>query len=123
MILAFPGSRYTNVQGLNSAGHLVKGRWRNGVVTDLGFCVAIVPASRLRSTPRVRSSGNPFSCNSPSARSSIWENGSMADLGTLLTTNSGFQLAEVDAINDRGEIAGTGLPAGCSDFSCSHVSY
>jgi len=126
------GGTFQVANGINDAGVIAGGGlfaggtfdaalWSNGVVTDLGFlpgdCASVAIA--INSAGQV--AGNSFSCNSPSARSFIWENGSMADLGALLTTSSGFQLAEVDAMNDRGEIAGTGLPAGCSDFSCSHA--
>ena len=98
--------------------------WRNGVVTDLGnlgvtsFPYAISPsgqvvgASRIDATP-----GN--------ARAFLWENGGpMVDLNTLLPANSSLTLVFAETINERGEIGGTGVPAGCQpadvDF-CGHA--
>jgi uncharacterized membrane protein len=126
------GGTFQVANGINDAGTIIGGGlfpsgafdaalWRNGAVTDLGVlagdCASIAVA--INSAGQV--AGNSFSCNSPTARSFIWEDGSMADSSALLTRESDFQLSGVDAINDRGEIAGTGLPAGCPDFSCSHA--
>ena len=45
----------------------------------------------------------------------IWENGGpMIDLNTLISANPSLHLVSADCINDRGEIAGTGVPAGVS---------
>jgi hypothetical protein len=46
----------------------------------------------------------------------------MVDLNTLIPPNASLYLIETLAINDRGEIAGDGLPAGCGDDgTCGHA--
>jgi len=42
----------------------------------------------------------------------LWERGSLLDLQTLIPPNSGWSLQSVQAINDRGQIAGWGLHNG-----------
>ena len=98
--------------------------WRRGVMTDLGnlgrtssgWAVnsqhQIVGASRIDDTP-----GN--------GRAFIWENGGpLVDLNSLIPANSSLLLAYAVNINDRGEIAGLGVPSGCAvpDYlSCGHA--
>jgi hypothetical protein len=49
----------------------------------------------------------------------------MFDLNSLIPANSNLQLVDAQAINDRGEIAGDGLPPGCpllpGDAKCGHA--
>ena len=48
----------------------------------------------------------------------------MVDLNTLIPAESSLQLTAPLAINDRGEIAGMGVPSGCSpqdDGICGHA--
>jgi hypothetical protein len=48
----------------------------------------------------------------------------MVDLNTLISAGSSRQLTAPLAINDRGEIAGMGVPSGCSpqdDGICGHA--
>jgi len=55
----------------------------------------------------------------------LWEHGGpMVDLNTLIPHGSALQLVFAFAINDRGEIAGTGVPAGCAPQdieTCGHA--
>src|SRR5439155_5654234 len=53
----------------------------------------------------------------------LWENGGpMVDLNTLIPPNSPLELYDAENINDRGEIAGRGLPPGCDDKDvCGHA--
>ena len=47
----------------------------------------------------------------------------MIDLNTLIPANSGLLLTNAFQINDRGEIIGVGLPAGCQSEGeiCAHA--
>jgi hypothetical protein len=46
----------------------------------------------------------------------------MVDLNSLIPANSSLLLEEGGNINDRGEIAGRGLPAGCDNVdACGHA--
>ena len=46
------------------------------------------------------------------AHAFVWQGGAMTDLNTLLPAGSGWVLTQANAINNRGEIAGTGLVGG-----------
>jgi probable HAF family extracellular repeat protein len=52
----------------------------------------------------------------------LWEDGQMVDLNTLIPPNSSLQLNFPLNINERGEIAGSGLPTGCTNNDlCGHL--
>ena len=69
-------------------------------------------------------------CDFNTTRAFLWENGSIADLNTLISADSSLYLTAPATINDRGEIAGVGLdangmqhaflliPCGHDDTSC-----
>jgi probable HAF family extracellular repeat protein len=88
--------------------------WRKGLATDLGHldnCSSL--AFGINSHGQVV--GGTFSCaDGTHSRAFLWENGSMVDLNTLIPHNSDFRVVEAEAINDRGEIAGNGVPPGVS---------
>jgi probable HAF family extracellular repeat protein len=46
------------------------------------------------------------------SRAFLWENGAMSDLNTRIPTGSGWVLTAASAINDAGQISGTGLHNG-----------
>jgi probable HAF family extracellular repeat protein len=65
--------------------------------------------------------GNSSDCVTPH-HAFLWEKGQMVDLNKLVQSKSGLQLADALNINERGEIAGLGLPPGCGDpFVCGHA--
>jgi len=43
------------------------------------------------------------------ARAFLWKNGAMSDLNTSIPTGSGWVLTTASAINNAGQISGTGL--------------
>jgi len=90
--------------------------WRNGQITDLGTlpgdCLSI--AFGINSKEQVV--GQSFSCDGGSTRAFLWDKGMLIDLST-----TGAEEGK-ENINDRGEIAGVGLPPGCNEFDiCSHA--
>ncbi len=96
--------------------------WRDGVKTDLGtlgftsFAFAINSEGQVVGASRI---------NPTTAHAFLWERGGpMVDLNTRIPPGSSLLLTHAFVINDRGEIAGVGVPAGCSpqDFStCGHA--
>jgi len=95
--------------------------WRRGSAQDLGplddDCFS--EAFAINSSDQIV--GQSFSCVSNTLRTFLWENGSIADLNVLASSDA-LQLVEAFAINDRGEIGGIGDPPGCSaDDQCGHA--
>jgi probable HAF family extracellular repeat protein len=85
--------------------------WRKGVATDLGHledCGSL--AFSINSHSQVV--GGTFACAGGHSRAFLWEHGSMVDLNTLVPPGSPLQLVEAVTINERGEIAGNGVPLG-----------
>jgi probable HAF family extracellular repeat protein len=85
--------------------------WRHvGDFTDLGTlngdCYAF--AAAINAAEQVGGGSVPCS-NLDSLRAFLWEDGSMFDLNALIPPDSALYLQFVQNINDRGEIAGTGV--------------
>ena len=91
--------------------------WKDGVITDVGVITGDNDGSAYsvnssdqvvgRSALRIKVNPND-SCESASYHAFLWENGSIADLQTLILPGSGFTVNDAININDRGEIAGYG---------------
>jgi len=96
--------------------------WRNGVKTDLGSLGGTSHAEGVNSQGQIVGRSRPTP-ESPVQHAFLWEHGGpMVDLNTLIPANSSLLLEEGGNINDRGEIAGRGLPSGCDDVdACGHV--
>jgi probable HAF family extracellular repeat protein len=81
-----PGDSCSNAYNVNAAGQVV------GTSEDLTHCLALV-----------------------GERAFLWEDGGpMVDLNTLIPPGSNLTLTYAVGINDRGEIAGFGVPVGVS---------
>jgi probable HAF family extracellular repeat protein len=96
--------------------------WKDGVMKDLGR-IGSDPCSRARA---INSHGQVVGSTSDctfALHAFLWEHGGpMVDLNQLVQSSSGFQVLIADNINERGEIAGTGVPAGCDNVdTCGHV--
>jgi len=118
---------------LNDAGDVVGGTstageeffhatlWRKGVIQDLGTlegdCFSF--AGAISSHDQIV--GASFACDGSLARAVSWDKGSIVDLNSVIPGNSSLHLVEARYINNRGEIAGRGLPPGCDDLDgCGH---
>lgn len=134
----FLGGSFSTAIWLNNSGEAVGGAttandasfhaalWQDGHIVDLGTlegdCFSI--ANAINSKGQII--GQSFPCDFSSSRAVLWDHGAIIDLNTTIPPNPTLQLAETDNINDRGEIVGRGLPAGC-DFAndgldaCGHV--
>jgi probable HAF family extracellular repeat protein len=103
--------------------------WGNGVITDLGT----LPGDSCSNAYRVNSldqivgtSEDQALCLIPTGEHAfLWEHGGpMVDLNTLIPPGSSLQLTFAVAINERGEIAGFGVPSGCAPQNvetCGHA--
>jgi probable HAF family extracellular repeat protein len=96
--------------------------WKDGVMKDLGR-IGSDPCSRARA---INSHGQVVGSTSDcvfALHAFLWEHGGpMVDLNQLVQSTSGFQVLIADNITERGEIAGTGVPAGCDNVdTCGHV--
>ena len=96
--------------------------WKRGVMRYLGT-IGSDPCSRARA---INSHGQVVGSTSDctfALHAFLWEKGGpMVDLNQLVQSSSGFQVLNADNINERGEIAGTGVPAGCDNIdTCGHV--
>jgi len=96
--------------------------WKDGVMKDLGR-IGSDPCSKARA---INSHGQVVGSTSDctfALHAFLWEKGGpMVDLNELVRSNAGFQMLIADNINERGEIAGTGVPAGCDNIdTCGHV--
>ena len=98
--------------------------WRKGTMTDLGTLPGD-PCTRANwINERRQIVGNSSDCIF-ALHAILWEAGGPAvDLNTLIPPNSSLQLMNALDINDRGEIAGLGVPAGCQPVdvdTCGHA--
>jgi probable HAF family extracellular repeat protein len=103
--------------------------WRNGKMIDLG----VLPGDACSNAYFVNSHGQVVGASENQELCSIlvgqhaflWEQGApMVDLNTLIPPGASLDLTYAVAINDRGEIAGFGVPRGCApeDYElCGHA--
>lgn len=86
--------------------------WESGEMTDLGTVDGDLCSNgySINTSRQVVGVSVP-TCDFNTTRAFLWENGSIADLNTLIPAGSSLYLTTPDTINDRGEIAGVGLDA------------
>lgn len=118
-----PGHTSSVARGVNAAG-LVVGEsssspensrafvWESGVMRDLGA----LPGDGSSSATAVNASGQIVgwsrSADGSMSHAVLWQGGAIVDLGTLLPPSSGWKLTRAAAINDLGQIVGTGMHDG-----------
>ncbi len=102
--------------------------WRNGKAIDLGVLPGDSCSNAYNANSRgqvVGTSENQALCGISGEHAFLWENdGPMIDLNTVVAPHPNLQLTFAFAINDRGEIAGFGVPPGCEpqDYQlCGHA--
>jgi probable HAF family extracellular repeat protein len=127
------GGNPITAQAINDAGEIVGNAafpngatygdaylWKDGVITNLGTGDCYSEAFAVNASGQTV--GQSFSCDTGIGRSVLWEDGVVFDLNALIPHSSDLQLDNTFAISDRGEIAGFGLPSGCSlDTQCGHA--
>ena len=87
--------------------------WRKGVATDLGTLPGDCYSRAMAINFHGQIVGHALSCpNFDFHHAILWENGAIIDLNAQIPKNSPLQLAFADDINDRGEVAGMGVPTG-----------
>jgi len=87
--------------------------WKNGVMTDLGTLAGYPCTNATAINENRQIVGTASDCVNP-LHAFLWENGGpVVDLNSLIPSNSSLQLVNAEDINDRGEIGGVGVPAGC----------
>jgi len=86
--------------------------WRDGMITDLGTLNSDCFSEALAINSTGQIVGQSLACDGITSEAFVWEDGSMVDLNTLIPSNSTLQLLFAQNINDRGEIAGIGVPSG-----------
>jgi probable HAF family extracellular repeat protein len=96
--------------------------WKHGVMTDLGNLGLTSFAWAINSEDQVVGHSK---INDGTFRAILWEDGGpMIDLNSLIPSNSSLLLTDAGNINERGEIAGLGVPAGCQPAdvgTCGHA--
>lgn len=103
--------------------------WQDGTIIDLGTLPGDSCANAYYVNTRGQVVGTSESrdlCLVPTGEHAfLWEDdGPMVDLNSLMPPDSSLQLTFAVAINDRGEIAGFGVPAGCAPQDvgiCGHA--
>jgi probable HAF family extracellular repeat protein len=94
--------------------------WKNGLMRDLGnlgqssFAFSVNLKSQVVGRSHL---------DDVTTHAFLWElGGPMIDLNTLIPVRSTLELTDAFEINDRGEIAGMGVPPGCSsEDECGHA--
>jgi probable HAF family extracellular repeat protein len=87
--------------------------WKNGTMTDLGASPSWPCSTAIDINSRGQVIIDTGICGVGGGPGLLWENGHLYDLNDLIPPNSGLQIGDVNFINDRGEIAATGvLPNG-----------
>jgi len=100
--------------------------WQEGKLTNLGTLKNQACSAALginSKTQIVGLSSETCSFTASDRHAVLWDGGYVIDLNTFLPAGVTLQrLTDAYSINDRGEIAGLGVPAGCNDeFTCGHV--
>jgi probable HAF family extracellular repeat protein len=125
MAIEGKGGQFFDANVINNAGEVAGGAafpgslslaslWKDGIVTDLGAVGTDCYSEAWSISSSGQVGGTSVSCDGNTWRAFLWESGSMVDLRSLVSSGPDLQLVYAIGINDRGEIAGNGVPAGIS---------
>jgi len=122
------GGKFTGAESINEAGAAVgfatlpgdaifhATLWRHvGKLKNLGVLGNDVCSYAIAINSREQVVGSSLETCGPdtgNVRAFLWERGIMFDLNTVIPKGSPLNLQFVETINDRGEIAGTGMDSG-----------
>ena len=95
--------------------------WKNYVAIDLGHLNGDCFSEGIALNLGEQVVGNSFSCSGDPSHAFLWEGGSITDLNTLIPEDSSLQLVFANAVNQRGEIVGIGVPPGYSPADVFNV--
>jgi probable HAF family extracellular repeat protein len=99
--------------------------WREGDATDVGHLDGDCYSEAWALNRRSQVVGDSFGCGAILQHHAfLWENGSLVDLNSLIPLGSSLEVVFANSINDRGEIAGSGVPPGVSPadvFNLGHA--
>jgi probable HAF family extracellular repeat protein len=99
--------------------------WRKGYATDVGHLDGDCASEAWALNRQSQVVGDSFVCAAIFQHHAfLWENGSLVDLNSLIPLGSSLELVFATSINDRGEIAGNGVPPGVSPgdvFNLGHA--
>jgi probable HAF family extracellular repeat protein len=96
--------------------------WRNGIKTDLGPPPGDICSIAHGINSEGQVVGTSGVCRG-ALHAVLWENGWPIDLNTAILPNSALQLVRALSINDRGEIAGIGVPPGVSALDVESLGH
>ena len=116
-----PGFNGSTAYDINDAGQAVGASannitqqeratlWSNGQVTDLGTLGGNKTAAvDINNKGQIVGFGNTTG-NGGLAHGFIWEDGTMANVNSLIGADSGWFLQQINGINDRGQMVGQGI--------------
>lgn len=130
------GGNFWSANAINDAGRIVgaadfsgiggsgfgAGLWKNGNAINLGTLSGDCYSEAIAINSGSQAVGVSYACDTFDQRAFLWEDGSLIDLNTKTPPGFSLVLASAVSINERGEIGGFGLPAGCNDVdACSHA--
>jgi len=85
--------------------------WKDGKMIDLGAAPGQPCSTAIDINSRGQIIIDTGICGVGGGPGMLWENGKLYDLNTLISSNPGLAVGDVSFINDRGEIAATGVLA------------
>jgi probable HAF family extracellular repeat protein len=82
--------------------------WKNGQMTDIGTLDGDCSSNAFGINNRGQVVGLSVTCDGSSDRAFLWEEGQIIDLNVFVPPGTDLTLADVERINERGEILGIG---------------